>query len=180
MKKLCLSAFLCLLLFNAHAQRTDAGHQVANADTTSKAADSVFVPLKYCDVHKRSSVLAGLLSVGIPGLGQVYNKQAAKGAIIFGTFALSFGAAEIYLSSHSINPYNARNRPHDEVTAALLVPMAAAYVYSIIDAPVTANWLNKTYHLAKKKQGLTSLHFEPSLMNLSPYRYAAGLSMVLR
>ncbi len=174
MKELCLCAWLCLFLFSAHAQR------VTNVDTASKVADSVFVPLKYCDIHKRSPVLAGLLSMYIPGLGQVYNKQAAKGAIIFGSFALSFGAAEIYLSSHSINPYNARNRPHDEVTAALLVPMAAAYLYSIIDAPVTANWLNKTYHLSKKKRSLSTLRIEPGLMNLSPEHYIAGLSLVLK
>jgi hypothetical protein len=180
MKELCLSACFCLLFFNVHAQSAKASPQVFNADTASKVADSVYVPLKYCDVHKRSPVLACLLSASIPGLGQVYNKQVLKGSILFGTAVLSFSAAEIYYSGHSINPYNGRNRPQDAVTAALLVPMAAAYVYSIIDAPVTASWLNRTYHLRKKKRPLTTVHIEPGLMNLSPDRYTAGLNLVLR
>ncbi|MGZ3776363.1 MAG: DUF5683 domain-containing protein [Mucilaginibacter sp.] len=175
MKKLCLSACLCLLLFNAYAQSAK-----ASADTTNKSADSVFVPLKYCDVHKRSPVLACLLSVYLPGLGQVYNKQGVKAAIVFGTFALSFGAAEAYVADHRVNPYNSAHRPNDAITAALLVPMLASYVYAVVDAPVTAKWLNKTYHLTKKKRTLTTLHIEPGLMNVSPDRYTAGLSLVLR
>ena len=163
MKKLCLSTCFCLLLFEARAQQID----------TAKTTDSVYVPLKYCDIPKRSPVLACLLSVAIPGLGQVYNKQVLKGGILFGVAAVSFVAAEIhYAGNHT--------HPNDGATVALLLPMAVASVYSIIDAPVTANWLNKTYHLTKKKRPLTTLHIEPGLMNLSPDRYTAGLSLVLR
>lgn len=170
MKKLSLSACFCFLMFAAHAQQID----------TVKTIDSVYVPLKYCDVHKRSPVLACLLSVYLPGLGQVYNKQGVKAAIVFGTFALSFGAAEAYVGDHRVDPYNSRHRPNDAVTAALLVPMLASYVYAVVDAPVTAKWLNKTYHLSKKKRPLTTLHIEPGLMNLSPDHYTAGLNLVLR
>ncbi|MFB9845265.1 DUF5683 domain-containing protein [Mucilaginibacter ginsenosidivorans] len=169
-KKLFLSACLCLSLFIAHAQHID----------TAKTADSVYVPLKYCDIHKRSPVLACLLSVYIPGLGQVYNKQGLKAGIVFGTFALSFGAAEIYHSSHTINPYNTAHRPNDAVTAALLLPMAAAYIYAVIDAPVTANWLNKTYHLAKKKRSLAAFNLQPGIINSSPDHFTVGLNLVLR
>jgi hypothetical protein len=169
-KKLFLSACLCLSLFAAHAQKID----------TAKTIDSVYVPLKYCNVHKRSPVLACLLSVYIPGLGQVYNKQGVKAAIVFGTFALSFGAAEIYYASHTVNPYNTGHRPHDAVTAALLLPMAAAYLYAIVDAPVTANWLNKTYHLTKRKRSLAAFSVQPGIINSSPYHYAVGLNLVLR
>jgi hypothetical protein len=173
MKKLFLCGWLCLLLCSAHAQQAGAGHAVNNADTVSSTPDSVFVPLKYCDIHRRSPVLACLLSLYIPGLGQVYNKQALKGGILFGTFAVSFGAAEIYYA-------NNKAHPHDGVTVALLLPMAAAFGYSIVDAPVTASWLNRTYHLGKKKRGLTTLHIEPGLMSMSPDHYTAGLSLVLR
>ncbi|HEX3383630.1 MAG TPA: DUF5683 domain-containing protein, partial [Mucilaginibacter sp.] len=140
------------MLLAARAQKID----------TTKAVDSVYVPLKYCDIHKRSPVLACLLSVYLPGLGQVYNKQVAKGAIVFGTFALSLGAAEAYVGDHRVDPYNASHRPHDAITAALLVPMFASYVYAVIDAPVTASWLDKTYHLGKKKSGLTAFSIQPS------------------
>lgn len=169
-KKLYLSAIFCLLLFAAHAQQVD----------TAKTVDSVYVPLKYCNIHKRSPVLAGLLSVYIPGLGQVYNKQGLKAGILFGTFALSFGAAEAYVGDHRVDPYNSNHRPHDAVTAALLVPMFAAYIYSVIDAPVTANWLNKTYHLAKKKRSFTAFNLQPGVINSSPDHYTVGLNLVLR
>jgi hypothetical protein len=96
-----------------------------------------------------------------------------KGAIVFGTAAVSFGAARIYYNSN-------KTHPHDGVTVALLVPMGVAYVYSVIDAPVTASWLNRTYHLRKKKRGLTTLHIEPGLINASPDHYTAGLNLVLR
>jgi hypothetical protein len=173
MKKLCLCGWLCLLLCSAHAQQAGAGHAVNNADTVSSTPDSVFVPLKYCDIHRRSPVLACLLSLYIPGLGQVYNKQALKGGILFGTFTLSFCAAEIHYAKN-------KTHPNDGVTVALLLPMAAAFGYSIIDAPVTASWLNRTYHLGKKKHNLTTLHIEPGLMSMSPDHYTAGLSLVLR
>jgi len=170
MKKLYLCACLCLLRCSAHAQQAGAARA---ADSIKNTPDSVFVPLKYCDVHRRSPVLACLLSVGIPGLGQVYNKQALKGGILFGTAAVSFVAAEVHYNSN-------KRHPHDGVTVALLAPMAMAYVYSVIDAPVTASWLNRTYHLAKKKRGLTALRIEPGLINASPGHYTGGLSLVLR
>jgi hypothetical protein len=173
MKKLCLCGWLCLLLYSAHAQRAGAAHAVNKTDTARSAPDSVFVPLKYCNTHRRSPVLACFLSLCIPGLGQVYNKQALKGGILLGTFAVSFGASQIYYA-------NNKTHPHDGVTIALLLPMAAAFGYSIIDAPVTASWLNRTYRLSKKKRGLTTLYVEPGLISMSPDHYTAGLSLVLR
>jgi uncharacterized protein DUF5683 len=175
MKKLCLFACLCLLLVSAHAQRI-----VSQTDTVNKNTDTVFIPLKYRDIHKRSPVLACFISLYIPGLGQLYNKQGGKAAIVFGTFALSFGAAEAYVGDHRVDPYNSAHRPNDAVTAALLVPMLASYIYSLVDAPVTATWLNRTYHLGKKKRSLTHLHIGPGLLNPSPDHYTAGLSLVLK
>ena len=92
---------------------------------------------------------------------------------MFGVAAMSFVAAEINYAGNHIHP-------NDGATAALLLPMAVASVYSIIDAPVTANWLNRTYHLTKKKRSLTTLRIEPGLMNVSPDHYRVGLSLVLR
>jgi len=176
MKRLCISNLLCLLMVSTHAQRF-----VSKIDTVNKGVDSVYIPYKYRDIHKRSPVLACFLSLYIPGLGQLYNKQELKAGIVFGTWALSFGAAEAYANrSVAVNPYNNTNRPNDAVTVALLLPFAAATIYSVIDAPITAGRLNRTYHLGKKKRPLTTLYFEPELLNSSPDHYAAGLSLVLR
>ena len=173
MKKFTLAGLLCLLLLTARAQYNDTGNAVRNTDTANKRVDSVFVPLKYRDIHKRIPVLACLFSIYIPGLVQVYNKKVLKGSIMFGTFCLSFTAAEIY---HANN----HSRPHDPVTAAILLPMATAYIYSVIDAPVTASWLNRAYHLGKKKQNLTLLSIEPGLINLSAKSYGPGVNLVFR
>src|ERR1700744_5095873 len=124
MKKLCLLALFYLGISVAHAQTTPA------ALDTAKKADSVYIPYKYRDIHKRSPVLAGLLSLYIPGLGQLYNKQELKAGIVFGSWVLSFGAAEIYYPSRSVTVYNGSNvnRPKDAITAALLIPFAAATI----------------------------------------------------
>jgi len=169
-KKLSLSACLCFLLFSAHAQQID----------TAKTVDSVYIPPKYRNIHKRIPALACLLSIYLPGLGQIYNKQGGKAAIVLGTFALSFGAAEAYVGDRRVSAYNSANRPHDAVTAALLVPMLASYVYAVVDAPVTANRLNKIYHLGKRKPSLSAFSIQPGLINSSPNHYTVGLNLVIR
>ena len=78
MKKFTLAGLLCLLLLTARAQYNDTGNAVRNTDTANKRVDSVFVPLKYRDIHKRSPVLACLLSIYIPGLVQCRPSRTAK------------------------------------------------------------------------------------------------------
>src|ERR1700744_2899213 len=99
MKKLLLACVLCVLMMNVHAQQSTGAK--AKPDTT--AFDTASIPKKYRNIHKRSPVLACVLSVYIPGLGQVYNKQLGKAAIVFGTTAISFGAAEIYYNNNKMH-----------------------------------------------------------------------------
>jgi hypothetical protein len=117
-----MKKFLILILFtgcwfSVHAQQT-----LPSAET----ADSLIVPLKYSNIHRRILVLACALSLYIPGLGQIYNKQVLKGGIVFGVAALSLGSAEVY---HADNG----GPKHHAVTAALLAPLIAAYLYAAID-----------------------------------------------
>ena len=172
-RKSILCCVFCGFVINVYAQQTNSSTRATATDTVKNLPDSVFVPLKYCDIHKRSPVLACALSLFIPGLGQVYNKQVGKGAILFGISAISLGAASIHYANNVLHP-------HDGATVALLVPLFAAYVYSAIDAPVTASWLNKTYHLGKQKRSFTSLHISPGLINTSSSKYAGGISLILR
>ncbi len=169
MKKVFIVLLLSLCVLTAQAQQNGA----ASADTSKAKADTTSIPLKYQNIHKRSPVLACALSLYIAGLGQMYNKQYLKGGVLLGVWALSFGAAEVYHSNNT-------SHPHDGVTVALLVPFFASYIYSAIDAPVTASYLNKTYHLGKKKRALSSLSISPGFMNTAQSRYAGGVSLVLR
>ena len=167
MKPLLLCCIFIFLTIKANAQKI-------NKDTAKASDTSTYIPPKYRNIHKRSPVLACFLSLYLPGAGQVYNKQVLKGIVIFGALSLSFGAAEVY---HANNV----DHPHDDVTAALLVPAFAAVVYSIIDAPITASYLNRTYHLGKKKKEFTSLNFSPNIINTGvANRFTAGVSLVLR
>ncbi|SDE63088.1 hypothetical protein SAMN05216464_10827 [Mucilaginibacter pineti] len=158
MKKILLTLSLFMVLANAYAQQ-------------QMTSDTLAVPARYQNIHRRSPVLSCLLSVYIPGLGQVYNKEYGKGAIVFGTTVLSLGAAEIYHSS--------RTHPENGVTAALLAPLFAAYLYSAIDAPVSSVRLNRSYHLGKHPRELSVLQFEPAMLSAGTGKYTAGLSLVI-
>ena len=175
MNKLLLGIGFIFLITKANAQKINTDTTTKKAIDTTKVADtSTYIPPKYRDIHKRSPVLACLLSLYIPGAGQVYNKQVAKGVALFSTFTVSFSAAEIYYANHVFHP-------HDGVTAALLVPFFAAYVFSAIDAPITASYLNHIYHLGKKKKAFTSLHISPDLINAGAgNKFDAGVSLILR
>ena len=172
---LLLCCVFIFLMIKANAQKINTDTTIKITNDTTKASDtSTYIPPKYRNIHKRSPILACFLSLYLPGAGQVYNKQVAKGIIILGVLSLSLGAAEVY---HANNV----NHPHDAVTAALLVPFFAAFVYSAIDAPITASYLNRTYHLGKKKKEFTSLHMSPGLINARMgNKYDAGFSLILR
>jgi len=175
MKPLLLCCFFIFLTIRANAQQINTDTAIKkNSDTTKASDTSTYVPPKYRNIHKRSPVLACFLSLYLPGAGQVYNKQTLKGIVILGVLSFSFGAAEVY---HANNV----THPNDGVTAALLIPFFAAYVYSAIDAPVTASYLNRTYHLGKKKKEFTSLQFSPNVINTGlGNKLTAGVSLVLR
>ena len=175
MKKLLLCCVFIFLMIKANAQKINTDSPVKKTNDTTKVSDtSTYIPPKYRNIHKRSPVLACFLSLYIPGLGQVYNKQVLKGSVLFGISAISLGAAEIHYTNNILHP-------NDGVTAALLIPLFAAYVYSAIDAPVTASYLNRTYHLGKKKKEFTSLHISPGLINAgTSNKFDAGISLILR
>ena len=146
---LLLCCFFIFLMIKANAQKLNTDTSTKKTNDTTKASDTAaYVPPKYRNIRKRSPILACASSLYLPGAGQIYNKQVLKGIVIFGALTFSFGAAEVY---HANNV----THPHDGVTAALLVPFFAAYVYSAIDAPVSASYLNRTYHLGKKKKEFT-------------------------
>lgn len=173
--------------------------QQVKTDTTVKAPDtgrsdsSTHIPPKYRNIHKRSRVLACVLSLCVPGAGQVYNKQYLKGGLLFGVFTISAAALEIYTYNYNVNQnakalaaFHANHQymyqsPSHTVKVALITPVLVAYFCSVIDAPVSASYLNRTYHLGKKKKEFTSLHISPGLINAGiGNKYDAGFSLVLR
>jgi len=193
MTRLLLLCFLLIILtVKIHAQQSGWDTIVSQPDT-SKSDSAVHVPLKYRNIHKRSPILGCFLSLCIPGAGQVYNKQYLKGELLFGVFTISVAALEIYTYNYNANQ-NAKalaafHANHDytyqgtshTVKVALITPLLVAYFCSAVDAPVSASYLNRTYHLGKKKKEFTSLHISPNLINAGAVnKYDAGVSLVLR
>lgn len=101
------------------------------------------------DIHAKNPILALFCAVLVPGLGQFYNGEIRKGAIILGTF-LVFLFSFVLFPSHPRNP--------ESMAGALsgISPMVQwlgsiagiAYVYGLIDAVVRADLITK----ASKRQ----------------------------
>lgn len=99
----------------------------------------------------RNPALAFLLSLLMPGVGQIYNGQVVKGGIILGivlvclvVFMLSPGGSDfIYnLLAYLVNPARVRGTMSGTQLVTGLV-MFIAWVYAFIDAPLSAAARNR-------------------------------------
>jgi hypothetical protein len=53
--------------------------------------------------------------------------------------------------------------------------------FALIDAPLSAIYLNKKYDLGQKERSFSSLHISPGLINAgTSNKYDAGFSLILR
>lgn len=96
----------------------------------------------------RNPLLAAILSVAVPGLGQLYTREFAKGAIILGAFLLSvvilalspMETANIFNNLRAlVNPVGSRgNLPVGGLVILASCVLAFIYIYAVIDAPITA------------------------------------------
>ena len=93
---------------------------------------------------EKEPVLAAVCSVVITGAGQAYNGQWKKGGILLGTNI--FGWALVLVSLEE-NEEGDLELPEDIETVAGLGFLIAigSQIYSIVDAPITANRINKRH-----------------------------------
>lgn len=85
--------------------RTDTvktGNMVVSADTVAAKGPK---PKKIRNVPPRDPVKATWMAVGLPGLGQIYNRRYWKLPIVYGAFA----GASYFLATNQINFARARN-----------------------------------------------------------------------
>ena len=118
--------------------------------------------------------LAGALSVLVPGLGQLYNGEAVKGGIIMAAFLGSIGvclAADIGGTPGSIS-----------TLGWIGVGMVGtSYLWGIIDAPITANCMNKEILGGTTQSVLEIQAGEHSLsLRAGMTRYGAVACIVIR
>ncbi len=135
--------FLSVLLLVASVQPAQAGRALAGSRSSELSlARSEPVP-GGGDVDttlRKSPAHAFVLSLIVPGLGQHYNGQHGKGALqevlfVGGVFAFAGGLAVGW------------NDPSEGGAAALCATGAimtvGSYVWSVVDAPASANRINK-------------------------------------
>jgi hypothetical protein len=135
-----------IYLSNGSVIRGQIIEQVPNESLKIKTADGSTFAFKMSEVIKitkeegvpvrgtgprREPAVAALLSLAIPGAGQIYNGQTGKGV-------LQFGAAVVGLAAFSGAAYDA-----EELTYAGLGLALGVSLWSLIDAPVTASKMNR-------------------------------------
>lgn len=114
------------------------------------AEDMITNPKKYT-ARERKPMTAVFASVIVPGLGQLYNGQALKAGIIFGSFLLfllAFRFLQVYPAGvRSLGEMISMTHP-----AVIILGLVAfvAYIYGIIDAPMVADKLSKNDEVRKQ------------------------------
>ncbi|MEQ9440293.1 MAG: hypothetical protein RIG62_14660 [Cyclobacteriaceae bacterium] len=108
---------------------------------------------KYANANPREPLLAGVLSLIIPGAGQVYNKQYGKGIAMFGANVASWVlAANSVVNTYDYDAlYNGYYEEPDNTGTFVWLGLAVATnLYSVIDAAVSANKINERYGLISR------------------------------
>jgi tetratricopeptide (TPR) repeat protein len=89
----------------------------------------------------RKPVVAGLLSLVLPGLGQMYCWQMAKGAALAVAYMVLMGLAFYGTAAHvrgNVSPAGADYGAILSGAVGWIVPLAILWVYAIVDAALTA------------------------------------------
>jgi hypothetical protein len=128
---------------------------------------------------RKSPWLAFALAYLCPGLGQVYNGEYTKLAIIYGIALVGAGIGYVGLSNSNFWT----SKPIPDYAVALSVSgitiIALDWLYSIIDAPISANRINE-------ENIKVSLSIKSSIINKNQIlnfavgkenKYAVGLSL---
>ena len=97
-------------------------------------------------IPKKNPMLSCILSLGLPGLGQFYNEEPVKGVIqlggVIGGYVVHYyGGALVVEYSNSYDP-NLTNR-NESLMVIGLVTAFGSYIWSIVDAPISANRINR-------------------------------------
>ena len=118
------------------------------------AEDMIRNPRKYAG-RARSPVIAVISSAVVPGLGQLYNGQIIKAVIVFGSvllFMITYAVLQRY--PRGITTTAEFLYFTNPLVMVLGILAAMAYIYGLIDAPLTAD---KITQRVKEKHVETSI-----------------------
>jgi hypothetical protein len=102
------------------------------------------VPARAGEPGTRSPVLACGLSILLPAGGQYYNGQVVKGILFDAAYGL--GAVMIILNHETdwgTEPSGKAHKPDSTAATIGAGLIAAIWVYSVVDAPVSASLINR-------------------------------------
>jgi TM2 domain-containing membrane protein YozV len=114
------------------------------------AKENIERPIKKSRIRMKSPILAFSLSLFTPGAGQFYNGQVGKGLLQFG----------VTIPCAVIAILNADDPTNFSAIASGIA--GTAYLWSVIDAPISANKINKKHkskygHLFEYENGKKTL-----------------------
>lgn len=153
--------FLLVIIFPSYLfAQSDSLQSLRTEETYAETQDEGTALLTWKD--RREPFLAGFLSYICPGAGQVYNKQYEK----------AFGIVAVmgYCFYQGVQSSESNNNSFSAICG---FGVGAAYIFSFIDAIVTAKQINKAidFNLGRK----TSLSLKPDFQ-LSSKPMAYGVS----
>ena len=118
--------------------------EIGEAEHAKQLAEDMFRNPRKHGVRPRNPVVAVISSI-VPGLGQLYNGQVIKAGIIFGAvLLLTIALATLQHYPRGIQTTAEFFYFTDPLVMILGILAAMAYIYGVIDAPLTADKLNKT------------------------------------
>lgn len=102
------------------------------------AQDMMLNPQKYAPRERNQAI--AFFSAFVPGLGQLYNGEIVKAAVIFGTFLLFVLSYALLQQPYpegidNLQAFLYVTNPLVQMTAVIFI---IAYIYGLIDAPITA------------------------------------------
>ncbi len=96
---------------------------------------------------RKEPVVACALSIFLPGLGQFYNGEVGKGAIMLGASAIGATLMMAALTEEIVDWNDEESHPEGTLGVFMFL---GAWIWSVIDAPMSASRINR-------KNGWTSL-----------------------
>jgi TM2 domain-containing membrane protein YozV len=105
---------------------------------------------------RKDPAIACTMSIFVPGLGQLYNGEMGKGIAFMATSYGSLAVGAIALSTHN-----------DGLATVGFITAAVSYLWSMVDASISSNALNKHHALVDiPLNGNNHLSLQPSVSSL--------------
>lgn len=112
-------------------------YQMSDVERITKEKPVTSVPTKV----RKEPVVACALSIFLPGAGQLYNGEVAKGVIMFGAFIIGASLMMAALTEEIVD-WNYEKESHPDLALGTLI-LLGAWLWSVIDAPISASRINR-------------------------------------